>query len=146
MGESRSIVEGFYDAFNRGDFDAARRYVADDIENTDPTGTLRGWDAFRQYIETFKAASPDATLSGSRWIEDGNVVASEGTFTGTFTGPLRSPAGELQPTGRPFELSFAEFNQIQDGVIKVHRVYYDQMTFLAALGSMPASGGPLAGS
>lgn len=141
MGESRSLVERFYDAFNRGDLDAARECVTEDLENTDPTGTIRGWDAFRVFIQTFKDASPDATLTANRWIEEGDSVASEGAFRGTFTAPLRSPGGDLPPTGQPFELPFAEFNRIEGGRIKIHRVYYDQLGFLTALGAMPPPGG-----
>lgn len=137
MGESRSLVEAFYEAFNRGDLDGTRQYFSDDMENTDPSGTLHGWDAFRGFMEGFKTASPDARLIATNWIEDGNVVAVEGSFAGTFTGPMRSPSGEVPPTGRSFELPFVEVNETEGGRIKGHRVYYDQMGFLSALGLMP---------
>jgi steroid delta-isomerase-like uncharacterized protein len=136
MGEARSIVEGFYEAFGSADFEAAHRYVSDDIENTDPTGTIRGWDAFRQFIETFKQAIPDAKLVADRIVEEGNVTATQGRFQGTFTAPLRTPQGELPPNGQAFDLPFAEVNVIEDGRIWQHTVYYDQLTFLSALGAM----------
>lgn len=143
MGEGRSVVEAFYEAFSRGDLEAARATMSDDIENVDPTGTIRGWEAFRQFIQTFKDASPDCRLVARRFVEDGNLVANEGSFEGTFTNALRSPAGELPPTGQRFELPFAEFNEIEDGRIKRHTVYYDQMALLTALGAMqpPGAGG-----
>ena len=141
MGEARSIVEAFYEVFNHNDLEGARRYFTDDVESIDPTGVQNGFDAFKAFAEVFKVASPDATLVAKTWIEDGDLVATEGTFAGTFTGPLRSPQGEMPPTGASFELPFVEINQIVDGKIRSHRTYYDQMSFMAAIGLMPAAGG-----
>ncbi|HEY3259843.1 MAG TPA: ester cyclase [Pseudonocardiaceae bacterium] len=137
MARTRELVEKFYDAFNNGDLDAARQYFDEDMENVDPTGTLNGWDAFRQFVAVFKASMPDARLNAKVWIDGGAVVAIEGTFTGTFTNPLPSPQGEIPPTGKSFELPFVEINHAPSGRITSHRVYYDQMAFLAALGVMP---------
>jgi predicted ester cyclase len=90
--------------------------------NVDSSGSLKGWDAFRQYIGVFKAASPDSKLNVTTLIDGGDVVAMEGTFTGTFTNPLPTPQGELQPTGKSFELPFVEVNEGQGGRIISHRV------------------------
>lgn len=42
MGENRSLIESFYEAFNRNDLDGARQYFADDMESIDPSGTRHG--------------------------------------------------------------------------------------------------------
>jgi predicted ester cyclase len=76
--------------FNEGKLEAARDIVADDIENTEPNGTIHGWDAFFQYISTFKNAMPDARITPKRFVESGNTVVTEGTFSGTFTSPLQT--------------------------------------------------------
>ena len=137
MGEAQSTVQRFYDAFNSGKLEEAREVVTDDLENTDPTGTIHGWDAFHQYISGFKSAIPDATLNPKRFVESGNTLVTEGTFTGTFTNPMQTPQGEVPPTGKAFELPFMEINEVEKGRVKSHRVYYDQMTFMAALGLGP---------
>jgi steroid delta-isomerase-like uncharacterized protein len=144
MGEARSIVEGFYEAFNRNDLDAAQAFFAEDVESVDPSGTRRGYGEFRAFANVFKEASPDAKLTPTTWVEQGNLIATEGTFAGTFTGPLRAPQGEMPPTGASFRLPFIEINEIRDGKIQSHRTYYDQMTFMAAMGLMPP-GAPTAG-
>lgn len=142
MTGTRELVEKFYAAYNRGEFDDARECFSDDLENSDPTGILKGWDAFREFIGVFKAASPDSKLNAKTWIDGGDIVTTEGTFTGTFTNPLHTPQGELPPTGKPFELPFVEINEARGGRIASHRVYYDQMAFLAALGAMPEQSSP----
>ena len=134
MGEARSTVERFYEAFNNGKLEEARDVVSDDLENVDPTGSIRGWDAFFQYISTFKSAIPDARLNAKNFVESGNTVVTEGTFSGTFTNPLMTPQGELPPTGKSFELPYMEINEVEGGRVTSHRVYYDQLSFLSALG------------
>jgi ketosteroid isomerase-like protein len=143
MAGTRELVEGFYGAFNRDDLDGAREYFSDDMENTDPSGTIKGWDAFRQFTSVFKTASPDAKLTAKAWIDGGDVLAVEGSFAGTFTNPFATPQGELKPTGKSFELPYVEINEAHGGKITSHRVYYDQMAFMIALGAMP-EGGPAA--
>src|SRR5687767_14776336 len=99
--ELRAVVERFYAAFNRGDFDAVVACFANDVEATDPAlGTVRGVDAWRIYGETFKRALPDARLNLVSALEAGETVAVEGRFSGTFSAPLATPQGEAPPTGR----------------------------------------------
>lgn len=70
-------------------------------------------------------------------IESGDAIAVEGILSGTHRGPMQTAAGELPPTGKRIELPFADVFEIQDGRVKAHRVYYDQLTFLHQLGVMP---------
>jgi ketosteroid isomerase-like protein len=63
---------------------------------------------------------------------------SEGIFSGTHTGPLATPAGDVPPTGKPLRLAFADVFVIRDGLIVEHHIYYDQVAFLTQLGLMPA--------
>jgi SnoaL-like protein len=56
MGEKRSLVESFYEAFNRNDLEGARQYFTHDMESIDPSGTRHGYDAFRAFAEVFKVA------------------------------------------------------------------------------------------
>jgi ketosteroid isomerase-like protein len=45
-----------------------------------------------------------------------------------------TPQGELPPTGKSFELPYMEINEVEGGRVTSHRVYYDQLSFLSALG------------
>jgi steroid delta-isomerase-like uncharacterized protein len=135
------VVERFYEAFNRGDFDAATEVFAPDLETTDPAlGTVHSVEPWRAYGEAFKRALPDARFNLRSALESGETVAVEGTFTGTFTAPLTSPQGEVPPTGRTIDVPYADFFTVRGGRIVAHRVYYDQVQLGTQLGLMPAPG------
>lgn len=142
MGELREHVEKFYAAFNAGDFDEASTIFAEDVVTTEPAlGRANTLNAWRAYGEGFKAACPDATLVLRSAIEEGPRIAVEGSFRGTFSRPLQSPRGEVPPTGRTFDLEFADFFTFNDGKVVEHRVYYDQVDFATQMGLGPQPNG-----
>ena len=140
MGEARAVVESFYAAFNAGDMNATRPYFDSNVVTVEPSGgEMRGLDAFEGYLGVFNRAVPDARLNALGTIEEGEFVAIEGTYTGTHTGPLASPQGDIPPSGRTFVLPYMEAFQVRAGRIVSHHVFYDQMSFLGQLGLMPPS-------
>jgi steroid delta-isomerase-like uncharacterized protein len=142
MAELRAIIERYYDAFNRGDLDEAAKAFSPNIETTEPSvGTMRGADAWKAYGAGFKRAMPDARLNLKSAVEQGNTIAVEGVFTGTHTGPMMTPNGELPATGRSIALPYLDVYTAEGGLLVTHRVYYDQMTMLAQLGLIPAPAG-----
>ncbi len=59
---------------------------------------------------------------------------------GVHTGVLHSPAGDIQPSGRKFELRFCDVYQLRNGKIARHATYYDALGFMQQLGVIPAPG------
>ena len=103
----RRGVEEFYAGFTAGDFDRAFRIFAEDVVTVEPflgrSATLAEW---RAYDEAFKVACPDASFVLHSTVEQGDRIAAEGSFRGSFTAPLRTPQRELQPTGCSFDVAF----------------------------------------
>jgi ketosteroid isomerase-like protein len=134
------VVGRFYEQFGAGSIDAALSVCADDLEIIDPgMGQVRGRDRFREYLETFKRAMPDARAIVERTVESGEVVAVEGRFTGTHTGPLATDDGEVEPTGAAVDLRFADISRVREGKIVAYHTYYDQLGLLTQLGLMDQS-------
>jgi steroid delta-isomerase-like uncharacterized protein len=137
MSRPRELVTQFYADFDRGDIDAAVAAFAEDLETVDPgMGTVRGTRPFREYLETFKRAMPDARAVVERVFEDDDAVIVEGRFVGTHTGPLTGPDGDVQPSGARIDLRFVDVSQVRNGQISSYHTYYDQVGLLTQLGLM----------
>jgi len=135
MKDPLEVAAQFYENFDKGDIDAALSSFSGDFETTDPgTGTVHGLRRFREYLETFKRAMPDARAVIEEMYEAGDAVVVEGRFVGTHTGPLATPHGDVAPTGARVDLRFVDVSRAADGAIVSYHTYYDQLGLLAQLG------------
>jgi ketosteroid isomerase-like protein len=64
----------------------------------------------------------------------GDVAVEEGTFTGTHRGALRSPAGDIPPTGRPVTVPYVQVLRFRDGQHASFNLMYDRLLMLEQLG------------
>jgi steroid delta-isomerase-like uncharacterized protein len=140
MGELRTMVETHYRGVSEGDLDLAASVFAPDVVTIDPgAGRMDGLEAFRAYGEAFLRAFPDGRLTADRLVaETADTIVVEGRFSGTHTGPLAGPDGDVPPTGRRLELPFVDVFDARDGRFVEHHTYYDQMALLGQLGLVPA--------
>jgi ketosteroid isomerase-like protein len=134
---NRELAERFYEGFDSGDIDLALSPFSEDLEMIDPgMGTVRGLEAFRSYIATLKRAVPDARAVIEHAHEAPDAVIVEGRFVGTFTGPLATPDGDVEPTGATVDLRFADVSRGRNGKLISYHTYYDQLGLLTQLGIM----------
>ena len=135
MGNLEASVRTFYERFGQGDMDGAAAIYHEDVVTIDPgLGRATSLAEWRAYGEAFRRASPDAHMVVQTVLEHEDTVAVEATFAGTFTGPMTSPQGEVAPTGRAFEVPFADFFRFHEGRVAEHHVYYDQIALMSAMG------------
>ena len=100
------------------------------------TPTLGGPD-HRAESERFCAAFPDNKVKHPYDIlfGDGEYTAFVTTFTGTFTGPLELPDGNIvEPTRKSFEVVFATIARWWDGKIIEEYLKYDNALFTQQVG------------
>jgi ketosteroid isomerase-like protein len=129
------VMGRFYEDFGTGNIDDAVSVCAEDLEIVDPgMGRVVGRERFRQDLETFKRAMPDARAMIERTVESGEAVAVEGRFIGTHTGPLATDDGDVAPTGATVDLRFADLSRVRDGKSVAYHTYYDQLGLLTQLG------------
>lgn len=136
----RTLVERHYSNIAAQDQAAdADLFHADVITVHPGMPPMHGLAAFHEFTRAFHAGVPDMALSLNRAYDAGDSIIVEGTFTGTHTGTLHGPDGEIPPTGRPFELEFCDLFELRDGKIAAHRIYYDQLSLFTQLGLLPAA-------
>ena len=105
-----------------------------DCEFVGPGVTLQGRERVREFVEGFRTAFPDVRHTLESVYEDGDTIIIELTFAGTHAGPLRTPDGEIAPTGKRIQMRQAQLVQLRDGKAISFRSYFDRMEMMAQLG------------
>jgi len=125
------------ESFNRRDVKAFAALYAVDAVVHDPTypQPLKGRDAVAQDLNDFLRAFPDARFTILNILEDGTTAAGEYSLSGTHTGPLALPSGEIPATGKPLSFNGSAFSRFNDrGEIVEESRYFDIAGQLAQLG------------
>lgn len=142
MGALFDTVERMWQANEAGDADAYLSHVSEDAEWGMPGTTVRGKEAVREVQRTFRDAFPDFRHEVLDHVESGNKIALQLRVEGTHTGPLRTPGGEIPPTGKAVVWDAVDYVTFDaEGKVATWRAYFDQMSFLTQLGLLPAPSG-----
>jgi predicted ester cyclase len=140
MGTVKEAADRHLAAFNAKDADAFVGNESPNIEFILPGAiSLRGREQVKAYIQIFWRAFPDGTVT-----QQGQILAPEGAitesiFSGTHTGPLSTPDGEIPATGRRVRLRQAAVQRVTDGLISSEHLYFDQLELLGQLGILPGA-------
>lgn len=138
MGNVKTALDEFNDAFNAHDEARMRACFADDAKFTAPGGvSLEGPEAITEYAMTWLRAFPDAKAEVTNEIIAGDWAVIQETFTGTHTETLASPQGDIPATGKSVVGRAAELTRIVDGKVVENHLYYDNMELLTQLGLVP---------
>jgi steroid delta-isomerase-like uncharacterized protein len=101
-----------------------------------PFGTVfHGREGLMAFMGTFRNAFPDIQLRHVNVVESGDQVTVEATWTGTHTGPLSTPQGDIPATGRRVTKGrICEVFRIQNGRLASITNYQDVGTWMRELG------------
>jgi len=139
MADLRKISESAIEAYNRGDLDGFLAQVDDNIESRAAGGiTLRGKQAMREYQKGWMTAFPDAKVTARQLVVEGSVTVLHASFVGTHTGVLKSPAGDIPPTGKRLEGEFIGINEYRGDKAVRGSLLFDRLDLLEQLGVVPA--------
>lgn len=137
----------------------ARSLIERDVEmwnNRDREGMLAATDLHRYEVEmpggqrllgreaaeagwTWIDAFPDNRLETAAIHADARGGVWEGRFTGTHTGTLRGPAGEIPATGKAVNARCCAVYEFDDGKTTSYHLYFDQADLSAQLGIAPGA-------
>lgn len=141
--DTRSVTNAALSAelhknFSENNFEADLALADDTIEIIAyPFGlTLKGREQFGGFMQGFKMAFPDMVIKQTNVVANGDQVVVEFEATGTHTGPLVTPAGEIPASGKAVKLNVIEVHTWQNGKLTKLVNYQDSGSLLRQIGAI----------
>ena len=135
--DARTLVDRLFAVIDGQHWDAYETVMHPDIRMTSPFGSLNSAAEWVAFSRGFADAMPDGKHTVAGVLQDGDRLAAEGYWTGTHTGPLAAPGGQVPATGRAVTMPFCLIGAQRDGRLTEVSVYLDQLGMLAQLGLVP---------
>jgi steroid delta-isomerase-like uncharacterized protein len=134
MGKHTEIMNKAWEIFEKGQWQRLEEIWTPISDFRMPGGTMRGPAELRAMCEAWWGAFPDLKHNVIHEIESGDTYACELAMTGTHTGTMHTPNGDIPATGKTVKFLSCDYVQIKDGKIVSWHAYTDMMSFLAQLG------------
>ena|SRR2546421_4405945 len=139
MPSIQEVIERGVAAFNAHDAKSLEADLADDCTVSAPGGmTYRGRAQCMEFQRVWWDGFPDAKANPTKIHYAGSVAVEEGVFEGTHTGTLKSPMGDVPPTGRKVRGEYVSVFDVRDGKVVAQRLTFDRLLLLEQLGLVPA--------
>jgi len=121
----------FEDVFNRGDIEAADRYLdaslIDHAPWPDQPPTVAG---FKAGLSALRSSFPDLHIEVERSVAEGDLVVGHCTMSGTHLGEFMGAA----PSGKTFSIESIDIVRMRDGRIAEHWGLIDDAGMARQLG------------
>ena len=128
------IIREHMEAENVLDFDAAiNTFDHPRYELVGSEQVFDGEDQVREYYRRSRSAFPDQRNEIISLRQAGDAVITEFWLLGTHKGPLKTPAGEMPPTGKPFKVRMCAIFEFEGEKIVCERIYFDSMSMMRQL-------------
>lgn len=131
----KDVVRRFLSIYDQRNLDGAVELLHPDIvvhQPSNPEPKDREW--YRQFGAMFHAAFPDGHHSIQAQIEEGDVVATRFTYSGTHREELMG----IPPTDRRVAVTAISIDRVVGGRIVEHWFVFDALGLFQQLGAMPA--------
>jgi predicted ester cyclase len=137
MADTRTLAERLFAAIDDHRYDDAAAVLQPEAVMDTPLGAGLSTEAWLGLNRSFAGSMPDGRHTLREVHPDGDRCAVEGTWSGTHTGPLATPGGEVPPTGRSVVLPFCAVVTRRGDRIAALTVYFDSLSMFVQLGLAP---------
>lgn len=128
------VVDAMHAAFRVSDLEAIARHWADDVHYQAPGVELTGKPARLAAERVWLDAFTDNEVTTVRRFVDGDEIVDFAIMSGTHTGPLALPGGQvLAATGRRMSGPYVARYRIEAGRVAHQQVVYDRLAVAAQL-------------
>ena len=134
--EAKALAESSLEIWNEGNLAVVDELYDPDIIRHDcgQPEDMVGLDAFKDYVTLLRVSYPDFNVTIDELIVKGDKIVIRWTITGTNTGPLQTPMGELPPTDKKMRLPGVRIVRLVNGKIAEEWVFYNQLDVYLQLG------------
>lgn len=137
MGKAADVLRAELAAASAQDVKALEAFWSADCQKWVPGAYLQGADQVVAWDHALWEAFPDFQVIPTRTIEEGSAVGFHGRVTGTHQGTLRTPNGDISPTGRRVDFTIGGDCEIQGSQVVSMRLHFDRLEILEQLGVAP---------
>lgn len=132
--DTESVVQRLIDIVNSGDLDRLGEVVGPDcVYHSAGYPDVHGVEGFRETSAPWLGAFPDAQITVTELLAEGDLVAYRYTFTGTHRGDQLGYA----PTGRSVSADALRIDRVINGkIVEVFEIF-DNYGLLQQLGVVP---------
>lgn len=123
------------EVWSRGDLALIDKLAIQDYVEHDPVlpEPIRGREALKETIATFREGTPDLTKAVDETYVDGDTVILPYTATGTHEGQILG----IDPTGESIEVGGVFIYRVADGMLAEGADMWDAFGFLSQIGALP---------
>lgn len=132
--ENETVIREFISAANDQHYDRVAALFTDDYTRHDPDAGVdeRGPGPFIEALKRLHEAFPDSEVHIGELIAEDDLVAFEGTMTGTHEGSFRG----IDPTHRQMEIPGNAMHRLRDGQIAETWATWNFLACLEQLGAI----------
>ena len=132
-------AQGLINAFNRSDWDGCRALLTANsvYDEVGSSRRLEGVNDIISSLQGWKEAMPDVKGTVTNSFASGNTANLEVTWQGTHTGPLQTPSGVIEATGKQQTTRSSFLMNIEGGKIGESKNYFDMLSFMQQLDVLP---------
>ncbi|MEX2553295.1 MAG: ester cyclase [Actinomycetota bacterium] len=138
MGEAADVMSRELKAVNERDIETITASFGPECIKLVPGARMQGGEQVAEWCSALIEAFPDFHITVTGVVEEAPFATVSGVVTGTHRGTLRTPGGDIPPTGRSAEFTFSETAEVRNGAMVSVRLYFDRLELLEQLGVIPA--------
>ncbi len=134
--EAKALLNSALEIWNNGNLALVEDVFAPEIVARTSTfpEEIVGLEGIKNWITFARTSYPDLHMTFDEVIVKGDKIAARFTVTGTNTGPMSMPFGELPPTGKQVRFTGIGIDRVQNGKIAEELVVYNVLDMMLQLG------------
>jgi predicted ester cyclase len=134
--KAQALLDKVLEIWNKGNLALIPElYTADCTATSSSTPVpFVGHEGIKKWVEDSRVMMPDLVMAFPEIVVRGDKIMTVWTMTGTQTGPMVMPGGNLPPTARKVSITGMSIDYLKDGKFVKEVVIFNALDMLVPLG------------